>query len=39
MISMAVLAIWSGSEPVLPAYIIGMILAKTVEKDNFLLGD
>jgi Kef-type K+ transport system membrane component KefB len=34
---MAVLAIWSGSEPVLPAYIIGMVLAKTVEKDNFFI--
>ena len=37
LISMAVLAIWSGSEPVLPAYIIGMILAKTVEVDNFFI--
>ena len=37
LISMAVLAIWSGSEPVLPAYIIGMILAKTIEKDNFFI--
>ena len=37
LISMAVLAIWSGSEPVLPAYIIGMILAKTVEKDDFFI--
>jgi len=37
LISMAVLAIWSGSEPVLPAYVIGMILAKTVEKDNFFV--
>lgn len=37
LMSMAVLAIWSGSEPVLPAYIIGMILAKTVEKDNFFV--
>ncbi|MCU0473714.1 MAG: cation:proton antiporter [Bacteroidales bacterium] len=37
LISMAVLAIWSGSEPVLPAYIIGMILAKTVEADNFFI--
>jgi glutathione-regulated potassium-efflux system ancillary protein KefC len=34
---MGVLAIWSGSEPVLPAYIIGMILAKTIEKDNFFV--
>ena len=37
LISMAVLAMWSGSEPVLPAYIIGMTLAKTVEKDNFFV--
>ena len=37
LIAMAVLAIWSGSEPVLPAYIIGMILAKTMEKDNFFI--
>jgi len=37
LISMAMLAIWSGSEPVLPAYIIGMILAKTLEKDNFFV--
>ncbi|HBE41979.1 MAG TPA: potassium transporter Kef, partial [Bacteroidales bacterium] len=37
LISMAVLALWSGSEPLLPAYVIGMILAKTVEKDNFFV--
>jgi glutathione-regulated potassium-efflux system ancillary protein KefC len=37
LISMGVLAMWSGSEPVLPAYIIGMILAKTIEKDNFFV--
>jgi glutathione-regulated potassium-efflux system ancillary protein KefC len=37
LLSMGVLAIWSGSEPVLPAYIIGMILAKTIEKDNFFV--
>jgi Kef-type K+ transport system membrane component KefB len=37
LLSMGVLAIWSGSEPVLPAYIIGMMLAKTVEKDNFFV--
>lgn len=29
------LAIWSGSEAVLPAYIIGMILAKFAAKDTF----
>jgi glutathione-regulated potassium-efflux system ancillary protein KefC len=37
LLSMGVLAIWSGSEPVLPAYIIGMVLAKTIEKDNFFV--
>jgi Kef-type K+ transport system membrane component KefB len=37
LLSMGVLAMWSGSEPVLPAYIIGMILAKTIEKDNFFI--
>lgn len=34
LLSMGVLALWSGSEPVLPAYIIGMLLAKTMEKDG-----
>ncbi len=34
LISMGSLAIWSGSEPVLPAYIIGMVLAKTMERDH-----
>jgi len=34
LLSMAVLALWSESEPVLPAYIIGMLLAKTMEKDG-----
>jgi Kef-type K+ transport system membrane component KefB len=34
LISMAVLALWSGSEPVLPAYIIGMFMARTMEKDG-----
>jgi len=37
LLSMGVLAIWSGSEPVFPAYIIGMILARTMEKDNFFV--
>ena len=27
-------SLWSGSEPVLPAYIIGMVLARTMEKDG-----
>jgi Kef-type K+ transport system membrane component KefB len=34
LIAMGVLALWSGSEPVLPAYIIGMVMAKTMEKDG-----
>jgi Kef-type K+ transport system membrane component KefB len=34
LLSMGVLALWSGSEPVLPAYIIGMLMAKTMEKDG-----
>jgi len=33
----AVLALWAGSEPVLPAYILGMIMARTVEKDEFFV--
>jgi Kef-type K+ transport system membrane component KefB len=37
LLSMGVLAMWSGSEPVLPAYIVGIILAKTIEKDNFFV--
>jgi Kef-type K+ transport system membrane component KefB len=31
------LAVWSGSEAVLPAYLIGMVLARTVGKDHFLI--
>jgi glutathione-regulated potassium-efflux system ancillary protein KefC len=31
------LAVWSGSEAVLPAYIIGMVLAGTVGKDHALI--
>jgi glutathione-regulated potassium-efflux system ancillary protein KefC len=34
LISLGVLALWSDSEPVLPAYIIGMLLAKTMEQDG-----
>ncbi len=30
-------AVWSGSEAVLPAYIIGMVLAGTAGKDHFLI--
>ena len=37
LLSMGVLALWSGSEPVLPAYVLGMVLAKTMENDgNFV---
>lgn len=31
------LAGWAGSEPVLPAYLIGMVLAGTVGKDHILI--
>jgi len=31
------LALWSGSEAVLPAYIAGMVLAKTVGRDHFYI--
>jgi glutathione-regulated potassium-efflux system ancillary protein KefC len=34
LLSVGVLALWSGSEPVLPAYVFGMVLAKTMEQDN-----
>jgi Kef-type K+ transport system membrane component KefB len=34
LLAMGVLALWSGSEPVLPAYILGMVLAETMEKDG-----
>jgi Kef-type K+ transport system membrane component KefB len=34
LLSMGVLALWSGSEPVLPAYILGMVLARTMEADG-----
>jgi len=34
LLFMGVLALWSGSEPVLPAYIIGMVLARTMERDG-----
>lgn len=34
LLSMGVMALWAGSEPVLPAYVIGMILANTMEKDT-----
>ena len=31
------LAVWAGSEAVLPAYIAGMVLAKTVGRDHFYI--
>src|SRR6516225_5536886 len=31
------LAVWSGSEAVLPAYVVGMVLAGTVGKDHVLI--
>ena len=34
LLAMGVLALWSGSEPVLPAYVLGMVLATTMEKDG-----
>ncbi|HXW57498.1 MAG TPA: cation:proton antiporter [Candidatus Cybelea sp.] len=37
LFGMGGLALWSGSEPVLPAYIIGMVLAGTVGKDHVLI--
>lgn len=37
LFGMGSLAVWSGSEAVLPAYIIGMVLAGTVGKDHELI--
>lgn len=37
MFGLGALALWAGSEPVLPAYILGMILASTVGKDHLLV--
>jgi Kef-type K+ transport system membrane component KefB len=37
LFAMGGLALWSGSEPVLPAYVIGMVLAGTVGKDHVLI--
>ncbi len=37
LFAMGGLAAWSGSEAVLPAYIIGMVLAGTVGKDHALI--
>lgn len=37
LFGMGGLALWADSEPVLPAYIIGMVLAGTVGKDHVLI--
>jgi glutathione-regulated potassium-efflux system ancillary protein KefC len=37
LFGMGGLAVWSGSEAVLPAYIIGMVLAGSVGKDHILI--
>ena len=37
LFAMGGLAVWSGSEAILPAYIIGMVLAGTVGKDHVLI--
>jgi len=37
LFGMGALASWAGSEPVLPAYMIGMVLAGTVGRDHALI--
>ncbi|MFB3916340.1 MAG: cation:proton antiporter [Terriglobales bacterium] len=37
LFAMGGLAVWAGSEAVLPAYVIGMMLAGTVGKDHILI--
>jgi Kef-type K+ transport system membrane component KefB len=37
LFAMGGLAGWAGSEPVLPAYLVGMVLAGTVGKDHILI--
>jgi Kef-type K+ transport system membrane component KefB len=37
LFAMGGLAVWSGSEAVLPAYVIGMVLAGTVGRDHVLI--
>jgi Kef-type K+ transport system membrane component KefB len=37
LFAMGGLAVWAGSEAVLPAYMIGMVLAGTVGKDHILI--
>jgi len=37
LFALGALATWAGSEPVLPAYVIGMLLASTIGKDHILV--
>jgi Kef-type K+ transport system membrane component KefB len=37
LLALGALALWAGSEAVLPAYIAGMLLAKTVGRDHFYI--
>lgn len=37
LFGLGALAIWSGSEAVLPAYLVGMVLAGTISKDQFFI--
>jgi glutathione-regulated potassium-efflux system ancillary protein KefC len=37
LFAMGGLAVWAGSEAVLPAYVVGMVLAGTVGKDHILI--
>jgi glutathione-regulated potassium-efflux system ancillary protein KefC len=37
LFALGALAVWAGSEAVLPAYILGIVLAGVVSKDNFFI--
>lgn len=37
LFGLGAVALWAGSEPVLPAYVVGMILASSVGKDHALV--
>jgi len=37
LFSLGALALWAGSEAVLPAYIVGMVLATTINKDDHFI--
>jgi len=37
LFGLGAIALWSGSEAVLPAYIAGMVLSGTISKDNFFI--